>query len=258
MTDPFRLDGKVALVTGAARGLGRAIADTLATYGAQVMYSDVVAINDTPAGCASTRLDVTSEDNWEMAIASTIERLKGFDILVNNAGILVSAPFTDLDLATFEKVMKVNVTGVFLGLKHGARAMRPGGAAGKGGSIVNMSSVAGITGNALFGAYGSSKGAVRTMTKDAAIEFATLGYDIRVNSVHPAVIATDMGDDLFRDYGALTGSAEASRVMIEQMTPLKRIGTPQEVANAVRYLASDASSYTTGAELLVDGGMVAG
>jgi 3alpha(or 20beta)-hydroxysteroid dehydrogenase len=258
VTDPFRLDGKIALVTGAARGLGRAIADTLATYGAQVMYSDVVAINDTPAGCASTRLDVTEEGSWEMAIASTIERLKGFDVLVNNAGILVSAPFTDLDLATFEKVMKVNVTGVFLGLKHGARAMRPGGAAGKGGSIVNMSSVAGITGNALFGAYGSSKGAVRTMTKDAAIEFATLGYGIRVNSVHPAVIATDMGDDLFRDYGALTGSAEASRVMIEQMTPLKRIGTPQEVANAVRYLASDASSYTTGAELLVDGGMVAG
>jgi 3alpha(or 20beta)-hydroxysteroid dehydrogenase len=258
MNDPFRLDGKVALVTGAAQGLGRAIADTLAQFGARVMYTDLTAINDVPPGCAATKLDVTDETQWEQVVAHTVTTLSGLDILVNNAGILASAPFTDMDLSTFERVMKINVTGVFLGIKHAARAMRPGGSAGQGGSIVNMSSVAGINGSVLFGAYGTSKGAVRTMTKDAAIEFQALGYGIRVNSVHPAVINTDMGDAVFSDYAALTGSVEASKALIDQMTPMKRIGTPQEVANAVRYLASDASSYTTGAELVVDGGMVAG
>jgi 3alpha(or 20beta)-hydroxysteroid dehydrogenase len=242
MNDPFRLEHKVALVTGAAQGLGRAIADTLAQFGARVMCTDLTAINDVPPGCSATKLDVTSEAQWEQVVAHTVATMSGLDILVNNAGILASGPFTDMDL----------------GIKHAARVMRPGGSAGKGGSIVNMSSVAGINGSVLFGAYGTSKGAVRTMTKDAAIEFQALGYGIRVNSVHPAVINTDMGAAVFSDYAALTGSVEASKALIDQMTPMKRIGTPQEVANAVRYLASDASSYTTGAELVVDGGMVAG
>jgi 3alpha(or 20beta)-hydroxysteroid dehydrogenase len=257
MTDPFRLEGKVALVTGAARGIGRAIADTLAAAGAQVMYSDLAQINDVPENCASTRLDVTGEAGWEAAVAETLAQFHRFDVLVNNAGILVSGLFADMELADFEKVMKINVTGTFLGLKHAARAMRPCGAAGEGGSIINMSSVAGIMGSPLFGAYGTSKGAVRKMTKDAAIEFGTLGYGIRVNSVHPAVIATDMGDALFADYAPLTGSVDASRALIDQMTPLKRVGTPQEVANVVRFLASDASSYMTGSEVVVDGGMTA-
>jgi 3alpha(or 20beta)-hydroxysteroid dehydrogenase len=257
MPDVFRLDGKVALVTGAARGIGRAIADTLAAAGAQVMYSDLVPINDVPPSCASTRLDVTDEANWEAAIAATLTQFHGLDVLVNNAGILVSGFFADMELATFEQVMRINVTGTFLGIKHAVRAMRPGGAAGNGGAIINMSSIAGMSGAPLFGAYGTSKGAVRKMTKDAAIEFATLGYGIRVNSVHPAVIATDMGEAVFANYVPLTGSADASRALIDQATPLKRVGTPQEVANVVRFLASDASSYMTGAEVMVDGGMTA-
>jgi 3alpha(or 20beta)-hydroxysteroid dehydrogenase len=263
----FRLDGKVALVTGAARGIGAEIAAALAQCGARVLATDVAvdagtaaaaAIRQSGGQCEFLRHDVTDESQWEAAVTAAVTRHGGLDVLVNNAGIETASLLTQCSAEDFRRVMEVNVTGVFLGLKHGVRIMQPGGVAGRGGSIVNLSSIAGMIGTTAHVAYHSSKGAVRSMTKATAIECAQLGTGIRINSVHPGIVTTDMGDDFMKDFVALglAPDFETARTAFLAAHPLG-FGKPDDVACAVLYLASDASRWTTGTELVIDGGYTA-
>ena len=266
--DEFRIDGKVAMVTGGARGIGAECARVLAAAGASVMVTDILSTagRDTVAAiqagggkAAYQDLDVTREDQWLAAVDATIATLGGFDILVNNAGIEIMGPVTDVPHDEFRRIMSINVDGVFLGCKHAVTVMRPGGKAGRGGSIVNMSSVAGMLAVPWLTAYGASKGAVRTMTKDVAVECGRLGYGIRCNSVHPGVVASDMADSFFRKNCALAGgvSMESMQAAFLAVHPIGRLGVPRDIANAVRFLAADASAWITGVELPVDGGWTA-
>ena len=265
MTDyskAFRLDGKAALVTGAARGIGAEVAEALAQCGAAVMVTDVlesvgretVARIEKAGGKAAFQpLDVTKEAQWEAAIAGTVRQFGGLHILVNNAGIETAAMLSQCEVEDFRRVMDVNVTGVFLGLKHATRVMKAGA------SIVNLSSVAGLIGTSGHVAYHTSKGAVRLMTKAAAVECAQLGTGIRVNSVHPAIVETEMGTSFIQHFVDLKlapdyATAEAA---IKGAHPLGRFGQPRDVASAVVYLASDAAAWVTGTELVLDGGYTA-
>ena len=188
-------------------------------------------------------LDVTNEQQWIRAVDATIEKYGQLDILVNNAGIFRMETVDETDLELWNRIQEVNATGVFLGIKHGAAAMRRSG----GGSIVNISSGAGIVGSATGAAYHASKGAVRLLTKAAAIQYAADG--IRVNSVHPGVTNTPMIRELMADETAGAGFLAG--------TPMGRLGRPEEIANAILFLASDEASFITGAELVVDGGFTA-
>lgn len=263
----FRLDGKVAVVTGAARGIGAAIAEALAQSGAHVLLTDVVEAQGRATAARLTaaghhveflRHDVTDERQWEAVVATAVERGGGLDVLVNNAGIETAALLSQCTVEDFRRVMEVNVTGVFFGLKQAVLAMQPGGPAGRGGSIINLSSVAGMIGTPAHVAYHSSKGAVRSMTKAAAIECARLGTGIRVNSVHPAVVATDMGDKFIGDFVelGLAPDVGTARTAFLDAHPMG-FGRPEDVACAVLFLASEASRWTTGTELVTDGGYTA-
>ncbi len=245
-----RLSGKVALISGAARGMGESEARLFAREGAQVVLGDILedqgraaVENITQQGGSATfvPLDVTREQDWQRAV-ETVEQTYGrLDILVNNAGIVRMAPLDETSLEAWNEVIGVNQTGVFLGMKHAVPAMRRAG----GGSIVNISSIAGLIGLPNIPAYQASKGAVRLLTKNAAVQYAT--DKIRVNSVHPGRIETPMTAPL----------APERREMLLRLTPLGRDGTAEEVAYGVLYLASDESSYVTGTELVIDGGYTA-
>jgi NAD(P)-dependent dehydrogenase (short-subunit alcohol dehydrogenase family) len=258
----FNLDGKVALVSGSARGIGATTAETLAAGGAKLVIADILveAGEDTAATLGRNNtifvhLDVTQESSWEKAIATAVDRFGGIDVVVNNASIYTSSLFADTTLEDFNKTMSVNGAGVFLGIKHAIRAMRPGGISGRGGSIVNISSGAGIKGSAGLGAYCASKGAVRLMTKAAAVECARLNYGIRVNSVHPGLIKTEMGKKVLAEYvdmGLVPDEESAEAAFLS--AHLLGLGRPKDIANAVYYLASDAAQWITGTELCVDGG----
>lgn len=266
MLQEFQLNGKVALVTGAGQGIGAACAEVLAEAGANVMLTDINV-----AGCEAVQAslaekgirsnvmqqDVTDEARWQEVVDACVNELGGLDVLVNNAGIL-DGSLVELDtLEQIRRLNAVNIESIFLGMKYAVLAMKPDGAAGKGGSIINMSSVAGLFGTLAHSAYGSTKGAVRLYTKHAAAEFGSLGYGIRVNSVHPGVIETPMGDEVAKTWAklGLVESHEAAVETVHSMTSLGRLGTPRDVALATLYLASDASAYVTGAGLAVDGGM---
>lgn len=245
-----RLSGKVALISGAARGMGESEARLFAREGAQVVLGDILEDQGRAAvenlaqqGGSATfvPLDVTREQDWQRAV-ETAEQIYGrLDILVNNAGIVRMAPLDETSLEAWNEVIGVNQTGVFLGMKHTVPAMRRAG----GGSIVNISSIAGLIGLPNIPAYQASKGAVRLLTKNAAVQYAT--DKIRVNSVHPGRIETPMTAPL----------APERREMLLRLTPLGRDGTAEEVAYGVLYLASDESSYVTGTELVIDGGYTA-
>ncbi|CAI8899529.1 glucose 1-dehydrogenase [Pseudomonas sp. YuFO20] len=263
----FALAGKVALVTGAAQGLGAETAHTLAMAGAKVMVSDLqleqaqaTAERIRAAGGEALAMvhDVTDEAQWQQVVAATVEAFGGLDVLVNNAGIEKMALFTEACVEDFRLMHEINVTGVFLGIKHAARVMRPGAAAGKGGSIINLSSVAGLVGMPALGGYCSSKGAVRLMSKAAAVEFARLGYGVRVNSIHPAIIKTDMGVNVVRGFVAigLAPDEASADAYAESLHPLG-YGQPQDVSSAVLFLASEASRWSTGSEIVIDGGACA-
>jgi len=246
----MRLQGKVAIVTGAASGMGAATARRFAREGAKVVIADTLEDEGRQVAAAIGeaalfhRLDVTDEAEWQAVVASTTERFGGLDILVNNAGISGSAYADLFDMVGWHKVMEVNATGVFLGMKHAVPAMRARG----GGSIVNFSSISGFVGQArIHMSYNASKGAVRIMTKSAAVQF---GRDkIRVNSVHPGLMPP------MRTSGATADPA--LRAEMTKRIPLGRTGEVDEVANAVLFLASDEASYITGTELVVDGGFLA-
>lgn len=242
-----RLEGKTAIITGAARGQGESEARLFAREGASVILTDVL---DEPGekvaadiGGSYVHLDVRDERNWQSVVAAAVAQHGQVDILVNNAGIFHSAPLLDTDLADYQRVIDVNQVGVFLGMKTVAAQMKQ---LGNGGSIVNISSVAGLEGTRNCTAYGASKWAVRGMTKVAAQELGR--FNIRVNSIHPGLIDTDMMQELpYVQAGKLDKAVKT--------IPLGRTARADEVAQLVLFLASDESSYCTGSEFTVDGGV---
>lgn len=253
-----RLQGKVGLVTGAASGIGAAAVESMLGEGGLVAATDI----DTARRAALLarlahfgaerllflRLDVTQEADWEDAMAQTSACLGPVDILVNCAGVIPQlVPLTETSLEEWRRVMSINLDGTFLGVKHAMRAM-----AGRGGSIVNISSVAGLVGMPLNGAYSPAKAGVALLTKCAALEGAQDAFPIRVNAVHPGYIRTGMTDAI----SATLGGDRFDR-RVRKTVPLKRLGDVVDIAEAIVFLASDQSKFTTGASLVVDGGWTA-
>jgi NAD(P)-dependent dehydrogenase (short-subunit alcohol dehydrogenase family) len=255
------LEGRIALVTGGARGIGAATGRALAGAGAKVVIGDIVdgAGTATEIGGAFVGHDVTREEDWAAAIAFTRKTFGGLDILVNNAGVFWVRPIAGTSLEDFRRMQQVNVEGVFLGLKHAIPAIAERAQLWDGGgAIVNLSSVAGLVGSPMTLAYSASKGAVRLMTKAAALECAQAGMKIRINSVHPGIIDTPMMVEAAQTISASSGEDVASaRARLASRHPLGRLGRDSDVANAIRFLASDAAAFMTGSELVVDGGMTA-
>ena len=260
------LTGKHALVTGGARGLGAAMAQALAEAGAAVMIGDLLddvgqdtaeLVGKIGNTAAFTHLDITDEASWRSAVAATVDTLGGFDILVNNAGVEVTALMVDLDAAELSRMLEVNIVGTALGIKHAFLAMRPGGAAGHGGAVVNISSVAATIAFPGIAGYSATKSAVDRLTRVSATEAGKLGYGVRVNCVYPGLVATDMGVKLAVDCteAGLFASVDAAIGAVVEQTPLGRLGEPGDMADAVVFLASDAARFVTGVGLPVDGGM---
>ena len=253
-----RVAGKVALVTGGGLGLGRACALLLAREGAKVMVTDLkeqegraVADEIVEAGGEAMfmRQDVSSEADWDAAIAATVRRFRGLNILVNNAGVALGADVEKTTLQQWRALMAVNLDGVFLGTQRAVAVMKEKG----GGSIINLSSIEGLIGDANLAAYNASKGGVRIFTKSAALHCAKSGYKIRVNSVHPGYIWTPMVEN----YLAAQPDPEAAKAFVASLHPVGHLGEPDDIAYGVLYLASDESKFVTGAELVIDGGYTA-
>jgi NAD(P)-dependent dehydrogenase (short-subunit alcohol dehydrogenase family) len=249
----MRLNGKVAIVTGAANGMGQSEALIFAREGAKVAVADLLEtegrqvadkIKASGGQAIFVKLDVASEAEWEKAVKATVDAFCQLDVLVNNAGISGTFDPDTLSTSAWDRLMEINAKGVFLGMKHAIPAMQRAG----GGSIINISSISGVVGQlGIHMAYNASKGAVRTMTKSAAVQYAKDG--IRVNSVHPGMLPPMKSSK---------GSADpAWRDKMIRAVPLKREGRVEEVAHAVLFLASDEASYITGVELPVDGGFLA-
>ncbi len=248
----MRLEGKVALISGGARGQGATEGQLFVDEGAKVVLADILdvegeataaQIRENGGEASYVHLDVTSEDEWRNAVDFALQTYGRLDILINNAAIYKRTPIVDTDVEEWREIMEVNSTGVFLGTKHAIPAMQRSG----GGSIINISSTAGLIGSDRGSAYGASKGSVRLFTKYAAIQHATEG--IRANSIHPGPIDTVMiADNL---------ATPEARAESEARVPLRRIGTVMDVAYGALFLASDESSYMTGAELVIDGGVTA-
>ena len=260
------LSGRTALVTGGAQGLGEGMARALAAAGAAVMIGDlqedlgaVTAASVAEGGTKAfaTRLDVTDEASWEAAVGETISQLGGLDILVNNAGIEITSLLVDLQPKDVTTMLQVNVLGTALGIKHAFRAMRPDGAAGKGGSIVNIASVAATIAFPGIAGYSATKSAVDRLTKVAAQESGTFGYGVRVNCVYPGLVPTAMGVGLAQDMVGigLAEDLDGAVGLVVGRTPLGRLGDVSDMADAVVFLASDQARFITGAGLPVDGGM---
>ncbi len=249
----MRLENKVALISGGARGMGAAEARLFAGEGAKVVIGDVLEeegrrteaqIGEAGGECVFVRLDVTSEANWKEVVATAVTRFGRLDILVNNAGVSGRNVAQSAEVEIWDQVMDINAKGVFLGTKAAIPEIRRAG----GGSIINISSIYGIIGSSRgSAAYHASKGAVRLLTKSTAIQYASDG--IRVNSVHPGAIATPMTEGAQVD-------ADLNRWYLDN-TPLGRWGEPEDVAYGVLFLASDESSFMTGSELVFDGGWTA-
>lgn len=255
------LTGRKALVTGGAQGLGEGMARALAAAGAQVVIGDLqdgtAVAQSLGDGHGSVTLDITDDASWEAAIARTLEQLGGLDILVNNAGVEITSLLVDVASDDIRKMLEVNVLGTMLGVKHGLRAMRPEGAAGAGGAIVNVSSVAATIAFPGIAVYSATKSAVDRLTRVAAMESGKLGYGVRVNCIYPGLVATAMGASLASDVAeiGLFGSPEEAVGAVIEQTPGGRLGTVEDMADAVVFLASDAARFITGAGLAVDGGM---
>jgi NAD(P)-dependent dehydrogenase (short-subunit alcohol dehydrogenase family) len=264
-----RVDGKIALVTGAARGLGAATAHALASGGAHVVVTDILddagqstaaEIGKSGGSAEYVHLDVTQEAQWKAVVEGVCARHGGLDILVNNAGIEIIKPLANTSLDDWRRITAINVDGVFLGTKLGIWAMTEGSTRrSKGGSVVNVASAAGLVGAAAASAYCMTKGAVRLFSKAAAIECGRTGNGVRVNCVCPGGIATTLLDDGLRNWLAagVGATLDETRAIFTSMHPIGRLGAPEDIGNAVCFLASDASSFMTGADLVVDGGWTA-
>jgi NAD(P)-dependent dehydrogenase (short-subunit alcohol dehydrogenase family) len=255
-----RVEDKVAIVTGAALGLGKASARMLAREGAAVVVTDIrdaegdaLAKSIVEAGGRALFLnhDVSDEKQWEQVIGTTCEKFGRLDVLVNNAGVATGSPPEEETLEHWRWLMSINLEGVFLGTKHAIRAMKKNEPAR--GSIINLSSIAGIIGIPDLGAYCASKGGVRLYTKSTALHCAKAGYNIRVNSIHPGYIWTPMVENYLGEHGDVGEGRRAA----DALHPLGHIGEPDDIAYAVLYLASEESKFVTGAELVIDGGYLA-
>jgi NAD(P)-dependent dehydrogenase (short-subunit alcohol dehydrogenase family) len=261
-----QVQDKVAIVTGGASGIGAACAETLAREGARVVVTDiddargetlVARINGAKGQAIYLSHDVTDEARWRDIVAETEVRYGRLDVMVANAGIGITVPsIVDMTLADWRRQTAINLDGVFLSVKYCIPAMRRAG----GGSIIMMSSIAGIRGSPVLAGYCATKGGVRLFAKAIAMECATAGDGIRVNSVHPGIIDTPIWDKIAGQQAAGGGRNEPVDVneIGRRGAPMGRAGAAQEIANGVLFLASDASSYMTGAEIVIDGGITGG
>jgi NAD(P)-dependent dehydrogenase (short-subunit alcohol dehydrogenase family) len=264
-----RLDGKVALISGAARGIGAETARLMIEAGAKVAIGDVLdergrqtvhALDGTSDTVLYLHLDVSREADWNAAVAAVVARFGKLDVLVNNAGLFLGKNLESATLAEWERLCAVNLTGVFLGTKLCLPALRDAARESPVGSaIVNLASTAGLVGSTQDPLYSMTKGGVTLFTKSAALEFARNGYRIRVNSMHPGTIDTDMGDQVLvtraRNIG--TNDIEAARRQVIERLPIGRMGTPNDIAKGIVFLASDDAAFMTGAGLVIDGGITA-
>jgi len=267
--DMNRLDGKTALVSGAARGIGAETARLMAAAGAAVVIGDVLSdrlrgtAREITAGggkALDLALDVTSEESWADAVAQTTKQFGKLDILVNNAGIFLGKDLMDATLEEWNRLVAINMTGVWLGTKACAPALAEAGKSSRHGSaIVNLASVAGLVGSQLDPLYSMSKGGVTLFTKSAALAFGRKGWRIRVNSIHPGVIDTDMGAQTFASRARQAGSndVEGARSVAARQHPIGRLGLAEDIALGIVFLASDDAGFMTGSGMVVDGGLTA-
>ena len=262
------LNKKIVLVTGGARGIGAEISHAMCEAGASVILSDMLEkegklktkeLNKLGYKSAFIKHDVTKESHWKKTIEFCTKTFGGLDVLVNNAGIFFSKPLEEISIKEWRHMFAINVEGVFLGTKFAVKEIKKRSIKNEvSGSIINLSSVAGLVGASFIGPYNASKGAVRIFSKGCAIEFASLGYNIRVNSIHPGVIDTKMGKQVQAGLIEQTGlSDKEATAQLAELHPLGRLGLPEEVANVAVFLASNESSFITGAEIVVDGGFTA-
>ncbi|MGD0855678.1 MAG: glucose 1-dehydrogenase [Dehalococcoidia bacterium] len=264
----FDLTNRVALVTGSARGIGEAIAKVLAKAGASVVICDLLVekgrevaneINKSGGKAIFHELDISKEDSWKAVMKATLDKFGRFDILVNDAAIGEEALIENVTLESFDRTYKVNMRGTFLGVQNAILAMKPGGTAGRGGTIVNISSmetiVGGMPGNS---PYAATKGAISALTRSSAMECARLKYGIRVNAILPGFIQTDMSSKWLEEQISIGTIKDVNEFMslAAFLLPLG-MGKPEDIAWGVLYLASDASSFVTGIELKIDGGFTA-
>ena len=255
----MRLSGKTALITGGASGIGAAAARRFVAEGAKVVLGDVQTAKaaklaaDLGANAHAVTLDVTRDEDWVLAMGEAQARFGALTTLVNSAGISIPGDIEAETLEGFRRTLAINLEGVFLGCKHGVAALK----GGRGGSIVNVASTLGVRAGAIFPAYCASKGGVRMLTRSVALHCAEQGYDIRVNTVLPGAIHTEMVDGYIAAGIAAGGTREAVIEGFASVHPMKRLGRPDEPANAIVFLASDESSFTTGGDVPVDGGYLA-
>ena len=252
------VSNKVALISGGASGIGRAVCSTLAKRGATVVVTDInqegaeFTANSIGKGAVFKQLDVTCESQWQAVVDETVERFGKLNVLVNCAGIGFSGVFEETLLEDWNRIIAVNLTGLFLGCKHGVIGMQASGVIS--GSIINLSSIAGVVGGGDIAAYSATKGGVTTLTKSIALSCAERGLNIRCNSIHPTYVDSEMLDPIAELYP----DRDAMRKAMSENIPLGRMATPQDIANVVLFLASDESAMMTGSTVMVDGGTTAG
>ena len=261
-----RLDGKVALVSGAARGIGAETARLMVEAGARVVLGDVLdergreTVRALGESAYYTHLDVTREADWQAAAAAALDRFARLDILVNNAGVFIGKGIEEATLDDWRRLCDVNLTGVFLGTKLALPALRESAQTSPHGSaIINLSSVAGLVGSVRDPLYSLTKGGVALFTKSAALEFARKNYRVRVNSMHPGTVESDMGDQVLATRARALGTNDiaAARQETLERIPIGRTGTVTDIARGIVFLASDDAAYMTGTGLVIDGGITA-
>jgi NAD(P)-dependent dehydrogenase (short-subunit alcohol dehydrogenase family) len=264
-----RLQGKVALISGAARGIGAETARKMAAAGAAVVIGDVLAerahevaqeIRKAGGKGLALSLDVTVEASWTAAVAAATNEFGKLDILVNNAGIFLGKDLMDATMEDWNRLVAINMTGVWLGTKVCAPTLAESGKASPhGAAIVNLASIAGIVGSQIDPLYSMTKGGVTLFTKSAALSFGRKGWKIRVNSIHPGVIETDMGAQTFASRARQTGSndVDGARSVALKQHPIGRLGVAEDIALGILFLASDEAGFMTGSGMVVDGGLTA-